>query len=30
MKDLKLRVRKILEQHGGTADKFKNFMSMRN
>lgn len=30
MKDLKLRVREILEQHGGTANKFKNFMSMRN
>ena len=30
MKDLKLRVREIIEQHGGTANKFKNFISMRN
>ena len=30
MKDLKKRVREILESHGGSAEKFKNFMSMRN
>lgn len=29
MKDLKKRVREILESHGGSAEKFKNFMSMR-
>ena len=30
MKDLKKRAREILESHGGSAEKFKNFMSMRN